>query len=111
MDTSKYIKKCPQCGTDIEPKRIATMSNKIFAGITGVCGGFIGFFLGGPAGAAAGATLGYCANKKVAMAMDDDYNTEQWFKFKCPKCGNEWKERIHTNDHPDDPTPLMNAPY
>lgn len=109
MDTSKYIKKCPRCNTDIVPKRCAGTSTKIYAGITGFCGGVIGFSLGGPVGAAAGAALGYYFNKKAAMAIDDDYNMEQLFRFKCPKCGCEWKEKIHTNDHPEDASIILNT--
>lgn len=41
MDTSKYIKKCPRCGTDIEPKRHATWGVHALAGVAGVCGGVI----------------------------------------------------------------------
>lgn len=31
--------------------------------------------------------------------------------MKCPRCGCEWKEIIHTNDDPDDPSGMANAPY
>lgn len=42
MDTSKYIKKCPRCGTEIEPKRYATKGDKAFGGVTAVSGALIG---------------------------------------------------------------------
>ena len=55
MDTSKYIKKCPRCGTDIEPKRHASWGVHALAGVAGVCGGVIGFTFGVPVGRAGGA--------------------------------------------------------
>ena len=111
MDTSKYIKKCPRCGTDIEPKRYATTGTKLLAGFMGLCGGIVGFGIGGPVGAAVGATIGYFGNKVTIMSIENSHEEDQWFKFKCPKCGCEWKEKIHTNDNPDDPSWLANAPY
>lgn len=111
MDTSKYIKKCPRCGTEIEPERYATVGDKILAGFFGFCGGVVGFGLGGPVGAAAGAAAGYYGGKATVMSIENDHDQNQWFKFKCPKCGIEWKEKIHTNDDPDDPSWLMNQPY
>lgn len=107
MDTSKYKKKCPRCGTEIDPERYATVGDKVLAGVFGFCGGVVGFGLGGPAGAAAG----YYGGKATVMSIENDHDMNQWFKFKCPKCGCEWKEKIHTNDHPDDPSWLMNQPY
>lgn len=50
MDTTKYIKPCPRCGTDIEPKRHASWGVHALAGVAGVCGGVIGFAFGGPVG-------------------------------------------------------------
>ena len=38
MDTSKYIKTCPRCGTEIEPERYATKGDKAFGGVTAVSG-------------------------------------------------------------------------
>ena len=111
MDTSKYKKKCPRCRTVIEPKRYATTGTKILAGFLGAGGAVLGFCFGGPVGAAAGGALGYYANKKAIMAVEDDCDQNQWFKFKCPKCGCNWKEKIHTNDHPDDNSWIANAPY
>ena len=58
MDTSKYIKKCPRCGTEIEPERSATTGDKIYGGITGASGTIIGFSFGGPIGAAQGGGKG-----------------------------------------------------
>lgn len=111
MDTSKYIKKCPRCGTDIEPERYATTGDKVYGGITGASGAAIGLSFGGPIGAVIGAAAGYLIGKATIMSIENDHDMEQWFKFKCPKCGIEWKEKIHTNDDPDDPSWLMNAPY
>lgn len=111
MDTTKFIKKCPRCGTEIEPERTATTGDKVYGGITGTSGAVLGFSFGGPIGAAIGGVVGYYIGKKTIMAIEDDHDENQWFKYKCPKCGCEWKEKIHTNDHPDDPRWLMNAPY
>ena len=111
MDTSKYVKKCPRCGTKIEPERTATTGDKVYGGITGASGAAIGFSFGGPIGAAIGAAAGYLIGKATIMSIENDHDMEQWFKFKCPKCGIEWKEKIHTNDDPDDPSWLRNAPY
>lgn len=109
MDTTKYIKKCPRCGTDIEPKRCATLGDKLWGGVTSVCAGFIGLAFGGPWGGAAGAALGYKIGKHNMMTISDDYEHSQLFKYECPKCGTNWKEEIHTNDHPDDIGPLANS--
>lgn len=111
MDTSKYKKKCPLCGTEIEPKRHTTGTARFLGGVISLSGATIGFCLGGPIGAAAGAALGYVGGRETAKSMENDYDPSQWFKFKCPKCGCNWKERIHTNDDPDDPTILMNIPH
>lgn len=111
MDTSKYIKKCPRCGTDIEPDRYATTVDKIMGGVTGVSGAAIGFAVGGPIGAAVGAAVGYWGGKASMLSIEDDHDMTQWFKYKCPNCGCNWKEKIHTNDHPDDTSWIANAPY
>ena len=111
MDTSQYIKKCPRCGTEIEPERYATTGDKILAGIIGAGGAVAGFALGGPIGATIGAAGGYAAGKKTVMSIEDDSDQSQWFIYKCPDCGCEWKEKIHTNDDPDDSSWIANAPY
>ena len=109
MDTSKYIKKCPRCGTDIEPERCATLGDKIWGGVSAVSGAVIGLVCGGPVGGAIGAFTGYKLEKHTMMSCEDDYNEKQWFKYKCPNCGTNWKEKIHTNDNPDDISPLING--
>lgn len=111
MDTSKYIKKCPRCGTEIEPERYATKGDKAFGGVTAVSGALIGATFGGPIGAGIGAIAGYCAGKTTIMSIENDHDMNQWFKYKCPRCGCNWKEKIHTNDDPDDPSWIANAPY
>lgn len=111
MDTSKYIKKCPRCNTNIEPTRYATVGDKILAGIMGTCGAVVGLGLGGPWGAAAGAAAGYYGGKSTILSIKDDHDQNQWFKYKCPQCDIEWKEKIHTNDNPDDSSWLRNQPY
>lgn len=111
MDKSKYKKKCPRCDTNIEPQRYATIGDKILGGVFGFCGAVVGLGLGGPWGAAAGAAAGYYGGKATVLSIENDHDQNQWFKYKCPKCGCEWKEKIHTNDDPDDPSWLMNAPY
>lgn len=109
MDTSKYIKKCPRCGEEIEPERCATLGDKIMGGVVGTCGAVIGAFFGGPLGGAGGAAAGYELGKHSMMSISDDHDENQWFKYKCPNCGTNWKEKIHTNDHPDDIGPLVNS--
>lgn len=111
MDTSKYKKKCPRCGTDIEPERYATKGDKAFGGVTAVSGALIGATFGGPIGAGIGAIAGYFAGKATIMSIENDHDMDQWFKYKCLKCGCNWKEKIHTNDDPDDPSWMMNSPY
>ena len=113
MDTSKYIKKCPRCGTEIEPERYATKGDKALGGVTAVSGALIGATFGGPIGAGIGAIAGYFAGKATIMSIENDHDMNQWFKYKCSnsKCGCEWKEKIHTNDDPDDPSWIANAPY
>ena len=111
MDTSKYIIKCPQCGTEIEPKRCASTGTKVLAGVLGLCGGLVGFGLGGPVGAAAGAAAGYAGGKKTVMSIEDDHDSNLWLKYKCPNCGYERKEKKHANNNPDDPCWIGNAPY
>lgn len=111
MDTSKYKKKCPRCGAEIEPERYATKGNKAFGGVTAVSGALIGAAFGGPIGAGIGAIAGYFAGKATIMSIENDHDMNQWFKYKCPKCECNWKEKIHTNDDPDDPSWMMNAPY
>lgn len=34
MDTKKYIKKCPKCGTEIEPQRCASAGDNAVGGVT-----------------------------------------------------------------------------
>lgn len=113
MDTSKYIKKCPRCGTEIEPERYATKGDKAFGGVTAVSGALIGATFGGPIGAGIGAIAGYFAGKATIMSIENDHDMNQWFKYKCSNstCGCEWKVKIHTNDDPDDPSRIANAPY
>lgn len=110
MDTSKYKKNCPRCGTEIEPERYATKGDKAFGGVTAVSGALIGATFGGPIGAGIGAVAGYFVGKATIMSIENDHDMNQWFKFKCPKCGCTWKEKIHTNDNPDDPSWMANAP-
>jgi len=104
MDTSKYIKECPRCHTEIEPTRHATAGDKAMGGITGAGGAAIGFAIGGPIGSAIGAVVGYYGGKRSMLSIEDDHDENQWFKFKCHHCGCEWKEKIHTNDNPEDST-------
>ena len=111
MDTSQYIKKCPRCGTEIEPERYATTGDKALSGVMAASGAAAGFAIGGPVGAIIGGVVGYFGGKKAIMSLEDDCQETQWFIYKCPNCGCEWKERIHTNDDPDDPSWLGNAPY
>lgn len=111
MDTSKYKKKCPRCGEEIEPERYATKGDKAFGGVTAVSGALIGATFGGPIGAGIGAIAGYFAGKATIMSIENDHDMNQWFKYKCPKCECNWKEKIHTNDDPDGPSWMMNAPY
>lgn len=108
MDTTKLIKPCPRCGTDIEPDRHATLTDHLIGGITAFTGGAFGFFVAGPVGAAGGAVAGYEIGKHSMMSIEDEHDEEQWFKFKCPNCGCNWKEKIHTNDDPQDNSSLMN---
>ena len=111
MDTSKYIKKCPRCGTEIEPDRYTTKGDKAFGGVTAASGALIGGACAGPPGAIIGGVVGYIAGKETIMSIEDDHDENHWFKYKCPNCGFEWKEKIHTNDDPDDPSWIANAPY
>lgn len=46
MDTIKYIKKCPQCGTEIDPRWNETTRPKLLSESLGLCGGVVGFSLG-----------------------------------------------------------------
>lgn len=110
MDTCYFKKKCPRCNTEIEPKRIATAGDEAFSGMCGAGGAAIGFTLGGPVGAIVGAAVSYFGNKKAIMSIKDHHDKSQWFKYKCPKCGCQWKEKIHTNDDPEDPS-WINAAY
>lgn len=110
MDTSHLKKNCPRCNTEIEPKRYATTGDKALSVVFGAAGAAVGFALGGPIGALIGAAVSYIGNKKAIMTIEDDHDQSQWFKYKCPKCGCQWKEKIHTNDDPDDPS-WMNAGY
>ena len=111
MDTRKYKKRCSRCGTIVEPDRYATIIDKILGGIIGFCGCVIGFCIGGPIGAVILAVVGYFVGLMTIMSIENDHDMNQWFKFKCPNCGCEWKEKIHTNDDPDDPSWMANAPY
>lgn len=111
MDTSKYIKKCPRCGTEIDPERYATAGDKAFGGMTAVSGAFAGAAVGGLPGAVIGGVIGYVGGKETILSIEDDHDENQWFRYKCPKCGCNWKEKIHTNDDPDDPSWIANAPY
>lgn len=111
MDTKKHIKKCPRCGTEIEPQRCATAGDNALGGVTAASGAAIGFALGGPVGGVIGAAVGFFGGRASVMAIENDHDENQWFKYECSKCGCNWKEKIHTNDNPDDPTWMMNAPY
>lgn len=110
MDTSKYIKKCPRCGRSIEPERCATIFDKLFGCLIGFCIGFLGL-MGGPIVAIICAVVGYFMGLITIMSIEDDHDMNQWFKYKCPKCGYERKEKIHTNDDPDDPSWLANGSF
>lgn len=111
VDTSQYIKKCPKCNIDIEPVRAASTSTKALAGVMGGAGALLGFALGGPVGAVIGGAAGYAANKANLMDIEDTHDHTQCYEYKCPQCGHSWKEKIHTNDNPGDPSWLGNAPY
>lgn len=111
VDTSQYIKKCPKCGADIEPERTASTSTKALAGVMGGAGALVGFGLGGPVGAVIGGVLGYVANKVTIMDIEDTHDHSQCYKYKCPNCGHSWKENFETNDNPEDPSWIGNAPY
>lgn len=54
MDKSIYIKKCPRCGTEIEPEQSATTGDNIYGGITGASGAVIGYSFDGSVGASQG---------------------------------------------------------
>lgn len=110
-DTTQFIKKCPKCGTDVEPKRSASTSTKVLAGIMSGGGVVIGATFGGPVGAVIGGLVGYALNKVTIMDIEDTHDQSQCYKYKCPKCGHSWKENIHTNDNPEDPSWLGNVPY
>lgn len=101
MDTQKLIKQCPRCGTPIEPSRSATALDHGIGGVGAVSCGIIGLELGGPIGGIIGAAIGYAAGKSANMSNADIHNSKQWYKYKCPKCGTNWKEKIHTNDNPE----------
>lgn len=109
MDTKKFIKPCPQCGSGIEPKRCATSFDYTIGGIAGVLGGTVGFFCGGPFGAAIGGALGYKVAKWNTMSIADESRNSQLFKYKCPNCGKTWKEELYTNDNPEDPSWISRA--
>ena len=109
VDTSKYIKKCSKCGTDIEPVHAAFTSTKVLAGVMGGAGALVGLGLGGPVGAVIGGVLGYVANKVTIMDIEDTHDHSQCYKYKCPNCGHSWKENIETNDNPEDPSWLTMA--
>ena len=110
MDTSKYIKKCPNCGTEIEPYRIATTGDKVVAGLGGAGGAIAGFALGGPIGAVIGGAITYAIGKSNLMDNDDNCSESQLFKYECSNCGYTWEQKIHTNDNPDDPS-MTGFPY
>ena len=74
MDTSKYTKKCPRCGTEIEPERYATKGDKAFGGVSGA---LIGATFGGPIGAGIGAIAGYFAGKTTIMSIENDHDMNQ----------------------------------
>lgn len=101
IDTKKLTKNCPRCGTPIEPSRAARRFDYVVGGIGAASGGAVGLGLGGPIGAAIGAVLGYISGKNGSMSNADMYNQNQLFEFTCPKCGTNWKEKIHTNDNPE----------
>ena len=77
MDTSKYIKKCPRCGEDIEPERCATLGDKIMGGICAVSVGIFGAAFGGPLGGAGGLVARYELGKHRMMSISDDYEKKQ----------------------------------
>ena len=107
MDTKKYKKKCPRCGTEIEPQRHATSGDNAIGGVTAVSGAAIGMALGGPVGAAIGGAIGFLGGRASMMAIENEHDENQWFKYNCPNCGCNWKEKIHTNDHPDDSSHIL----
>lgn len=107
MDTKKYIKKCPKCGTEIEPQRCASAGDNALGGVTAASAAAIGFVLGGPVGGVIGAAVGFFGGRASVMAIENDHDENHLFKYVCPKCGCNWKEKIHTNDHPDDPGKIL----
>lgn len=47
MDMINYIKKCPQCGTEIDSRWIETTRIKLIVVCMGLCGGIEEFGIGG----------------------------------------------------------------
>ena len=107
--TNSFVKKCPRCGAEITAERCATAGDRIIGGTVGASGALVGFALGGPIGAIIGGTIGYFGGKESMMSIEDDHDMSQWYRFKCPNCDYECKEKIHTNDSPDDPSVLHNT--
>ena len=77
MDSSKYKKKCPRCGAEIEPERYATKGDKAFGDVTAVSGALIGATFGGSIGAGIGAVAGYFAGKATIMSIENDHDMNQ----------------------------------
>ena len=84
MDTSKYIKKCPRCSTEIEPERYATKGDKAFGGVTAVSGALIGATFVGPIGAGIDAIAGNFAGKSTIMTIENDHDMNQWLSSNVP---------------------------
>ena len=50
---------------------------------------------------------GFFGGRASVMGIENDHDENHLFKYVCPKCGCNWKEKIHTNDHPDDPGNIL----
>ena len=107
MNAKKYIKKCPKCGTEIEPQRCASAGDNALGGVAAASAAAIGFALGGPVGGVIGAAVGFFGGRASVMGIENDHDENHLFRYVCPKCGCNWKEKIHTNDHPDDSSHIL----
>lgn len=59
-----------------------------------------------------GQVCSYRGKATTIISIENDHNMNQWYKYKCPKpkCGCEWKEKIHNNDGSDNLCWIVNAP-
>lgn len=74
MDTSKYKKKCPRCGTEIETDKYATKGDKAFGGVTSVSGAINGATFDGSIGAGIGTIAGYFSGKATIMSIENNHD-------------------------------------